>query len=218
MNRLLIILSLAILPLFCFATAPPTFTEGNQYKAVVLTPSNPSRFEIPKGKVLVVEFFSYGCPWCFKLDPSLEAWFKTKPKYVVFERVPVMFERGWDVYAKAYYTAEFLNVLNKITPDLFNAIHVKNEDLASESAMQAFFVSKGVSKKDFESAFDFSPGIGMELQRSNSLMMAYKAFVVPTVIVNGKYYTNPALVKGDDKLMMQVIQYLVAKEKPSNVK
>ncbi len=218
MKRFLIIFSLALLPLLSFATSQTTITEGTQYKAVDLTPSTPSRLTVPKGKILVVEFFSYGCPWCFKLEPSLEAWLKTKPKNVVFERIPVMFEQGWDVYAKAYYTAEALGVLNKITPDLFNAIHVKNKDLTSESAMQAFFASEGVSKKEFESAFDFSPGIGMELQRSNSLMMGYKVFVVPTVIVNGKYYTNPALVNGDDQLMMQVIQYLVDKESSGNVK
>lgn len=212
MKRLLIILM--ILPLFSFATTVQTFTEGKEYKAVDLTPSIATRLEVPKGKVLVVEFFSYGCPWCFKLEPSLEAWLKTKPKDVVFKRVPVMFEQGWDVYAKAYYTAEALNVLDKVTPNMFNAIHVKNENLTSPTAMQAFFAANGVSKNNFQSAFDFSPGIGMELQNSNSLMLAYKVFIIPTVIVNGKYYTNPALVNGDDQLMMQVIKYLVAKEQP----
>lgn len=219
MKKLLILICVVFIPFSIFATTTtPTITEGVQYKVTSVNVSNPNRFDIPKNKVLVVEFFSYGCPWCFQLDPTLEAWLKTKPSYVQFERIPVTFEQGWDVYAKAYYTAEALGILDKITPAIFNAIHVKGEDLTSENAMQAFFAAEGVSKQDFDNAFDFSPGIGMQMQQGTNLMMAYQVFVVPTIIVNGKYYTNAALVKGDDKLLMRVVNMLVEKEKPAGTK
>lgn len=218
MKKLLVTLTFILIPFFALAVTTPPIIEGVQYKAVNVSVSNPNRFEVPKDKVLVVEFFSYGCPWCFQLNPSLETWLKTKPSYVQFERIPVTFEQGWDVYAKAFYTAEALGIVDKITPALFDAIHVKGEDLTSEKAMQAFFATQGVSKQNFENAFDFSPGIGMEIQRGANLMMAYQAFVVPTIVVNGKYYTNPTLVQGDDKLIIQVVNALVEKAKPANAK
>lgn len=217
MKKFLIILSLIFLPLFAWAATPPSFTEGVQYKTIEPNIADPNRFDIPKHKVLVVEFFSYGCPWCFKLEPTLEAWLKTKPKYVTFERIPVTFEQGWHIYAKAYYTAKALGISHKITPALFNAIHVKKEDLASVDAMQAFFASEGVNKKEFDDAFVDSPGLNIEMQQDKNLMMAYQAFIVPTIIVNGKYYTNAALVRGNDQLMMQVVNALVEKEKPTGI-
>lgn len=218
MKKIILILSLILFPLAALAAASPAITEGVQYKAVTFGANYPTRFDIPKNKVLVVEFFSYGCPWCFQFNPTLEAWLKTKPSYVQFERIPVTFEQGWDTYAKAYYTAEALGIADKITPAIFNAIHVNGEDLTAESAMQDFFATQGVSKQNFESAFDFSPGIGMQMQNDANLMMAYQVFVVPTIIVNGKYYTNPSLVGGNDQLLLQVVKTLVAKEKPANAK
>jgi len=218
MKKIILILSLILFPLAGLAATTPTITEGVQYKAVSFAANYPTRFDIPKNKVLVVEFFSYGCPWCFQFNPLLEAWLKTKPNYVEFERIPVTFEQGWDIYAKAYYTAEALGITDKITPAIFNAIHIQNENLTSESAMQTFFASQGVSKQQFENAFDFSPGIGMQMQNDANLMMAYQVFIVPTIIVDGKYYTNPQLVQGDDELLLQVVKTLVAKEKSAKTK
>ena len=208
-----------LIPCFAMATvAAPSYTKGKEYKAVTVSPSAKAAIQVPKGKVSVVEFFSYGCPWCFHLEPSLEKWLKTKPGYVEFSRVPVVFEAGWKMYAKAYYTAEALGILHKITPAIFNAIHVKNESLTSESAMQKFFEKQGVSKTKFDNAFNFSPGMDMELERGQNLMIAYRIFAVPTLLINGKYYINAELIKGDDQEMIKVLNYLVKKEKPAATK
>lgn len=196
------------------ATNTPEFTAGKEYK--IIENSVPASMNsYPKNKIQVIEFFSYGCPWCFHLEPMLEKWLKSKPKNVVFERIPVVFEPGWQIYAKAYYTAKALGITDKITPKIFNAIHVKRENLLSQKAMQAFFVKNGVSKQAFESAFDFSPGIGMELNRANSLMRAWGIYQIPTLVVNGKYRTNSAMVNGSDKKLIQVLSFLVKKASES---
>ena len=218
MKKILTIVTFFLLPFLAFASTNAKFTEGKQYKKVVPSTSVPTRFTIPKNKVLVVEFFNYGCPWCFHLEKSLEAWLKTKPSYVVFKRVPLNFERGWDTYSKAYYAAEALGILDKITPALFKAIHVQNEDLTSEDAMQKFFAAHGVSKNKFESIFNFSPGIGMEIQHAQKLMLAYQVFAIPTIIVDGKYYTSAELSNGNDKEMMATVNYLIEKVRNSHAK
>lgn len=215
MKKILFTAFFMLIPILTFSN--PQFVEGKQYKVIIPSQSVAARIETPKNKVSVVEFFSYGCPWCFHLEPSLEKWLKTKPNYVKFTRVPVVFEDGWQTYAKAYYTAEALGILDKMTPAIFNAIHVKGLDLTSSDAMQKFFMAHGTSKADFQSAYDFSPGIGMQLEEGQNLILAYHVFAVPTIIVNGKYYTNAELTNGNDQLLMQVVNYLVEKEKPKSL-
>jgi thiol:disulfide interchange protein DsbA len=104
-----------LLPNATFAaktSATPKFVEGKDYKLVTPNMATVTNI-IPAGKVQVIEFFSYGCPWCYRLEPYLEKWLAHKPANVDFRRVPVVFESGWDTYAKAYYTAKALDVETK---------------------------------------------------------------------------------------------------------
>lgn len=208
-----IFLTVLMTPLVIFAAKHDQFIEGKQFKPVMTSASNPMRLKIPENKIVVVEFFSYGCPSCFNLEPTLEKWLKTKPADVEFKRIPVAFEQGWDMYSKAYYTADALGILPKISPALFNAVQRKGEDLTSLQAMQQFFMANGVSKKDFKNTFIYSPGIDMALQRSKNLMTAYQINDIPTIVVNGKYYTTIELAKGNDQRMMQIVSFLISKEK-----
>ncbi len=57
-------------------------TEGQEYHLV----QPPLKTLDPK-RVEVLEFFWYGCPHCFALEPDLNAWLKTLPKGVYIRRV-----------------------------------------------------------------------------------------------------------------------------------
>ena len=50
----------------------------------VISPAQPT----DPDKIEVLEFFWYGCPHCFHLEPVINAWEKGLPKDVVFKRVP----------------------------------------------------------------------------------------------------------------------------------
>lgn len=192
------------------ATAAPTaaIEAGKDYEVI----NQDHDFALPPvGNVQVIEFFSYGCPACNRLEPTLETWLKTKPSDVNFERVPVVFDPGWDVLAEAYYTAKYLNIAEKITPDIFDAIHNKGQDLTKEATLQQFFAQHGVSKQDFDSAFHFSPGIDAQMMRGQNLMRTFNIIEIPTFVVSDKYKTNARMVGGDDKRLMQVVDYLIKK-------
>ena len=49
-----------------------------------------NRLPSAPGKVEVLEVFSAGCPHCYALEPTIRQWLKTKPSYVQYVRVPVM--------------------------------------------------------------------------------------------------------------------------------
>lgn len=204
-----------LLPVVVFAAdANAPITAGKEYQIIPPAAANaPGVTAPPKGKIQVLEFFSYGCPWCFKFEPFLEAWLAQKPADVAFDRVPVVFEQNWDVYARAYYTAKDLGVVDKITPAIFNAIQMQGADLSNAATLSQFFVTQGVAAKDFDSAYNFSPGIDAQLMRSDNLMRAYGIVEIPTLVIDGKYRTSVRMTGGDNKRLLQVVDYLIAQER-----
>jgi len=197
----------------CNATDDPNapFKEGKDYEVIAPNADIPAP---PIGKIEVAEFFSYGCPACNHLEPDLEKWLaNSKPKDVVFTRYHMTFEPGWNILARAFYTAKILGVENKITPDMFNAIHVQGMDMTDEKVVTQFFVDHGVKKQDFTATYNFLPRIDGLVIRGTNLMQAYGIVVVPTIVIDGKYRTNPLLVDGNNQRLLQIVDYLIAKER-----
>ena len=182
--------------------AAEAFEAGKQYEIIADASEQ-------KGKT-VTEFFSYACPACYQFEPSIEAWLAKKPRDVQFERVPVVFNAAWEPYAKAYYTAQSLGILNKISLPLFKAVHVQGRDLTDTGAMAAFFAEHGVSAKEFASVYDFAPSMAQRLHKGNMLLSTYGIANVPSVVVNGRYRISRAMVQTDQEFI-QVINFLLKK-------
>jgi thiol:disulfide interchange protein DsbA len=197
----LFILMLLLVPFSLFAD---TFVEGVDYKLVAKSALTPTS-KAPS----VTEFFSYGCPWCYKLEPKLEAWRQTLPKTIIFKRVPVVFEAGWDLYAKAYYTAKTLNRLDTLSPALFDAIQEKRAALKSSASMIAFFVKHGVEAPIAKSAFTSSPAIDTQVKQGMQLMQAFGISSVPTLIINNTYRIDLQLAKGSQTRLLAIADYLL---------
>ncbi|MCS5709704.1 thiol:disulfide interchange protein DsbA/DsbL [Candidatus Berkiella cookevillensis] len=164
-------------------------------------------------KVQVVEFFSYGCSWCYKLDPFVSSWAHTAPLYVDFQRVPVEFQPSWRTLTKVYYLAQDLDVLEQIHQPLFKAIHTDELTDSSEDALKAFFVKKGVSSEDFEKSFD-SFSVNRKQKWANALSQAYKITSIPIILVQGPkgaYLTSVRMTGGEESLV-KVVNYLVTKQ------
>ena len=198
------------------AWAAADYVEGTQYTRL----ASPQPTSAPD-KIEVVEMFSYACPHCFHMEPELEQWQKAKPDDVVFVRLPVVFRPEWEPLAKAYFTAEILGVLDKTHEALFEAIHVKNQRFTDEDAVQAFFVSKGVSAEDFKKTYE-SFDVAVKVNNAKLMTRRYAITGVPTLIINGKFSTSASMAGGDDKALsvkelnektLDVVDYLVEQER-----
>lgn len=166
-----------------------------------------------QGKIQVVEFFSYGCSWCYKLDPFVSTWAQAAPLYVDFQRVPVEFQPSWRTLTKVYYLAQELDVLEQIHQPLFKAIHTDELTDSSEDSLKAFFVKKGVSSEDFEKSFA-SFSVNRKQKWANALSQAYKITSIPIVLVQGPkgaYLTSVRMTGGEESLV-KVVNYLVTKQ------
>ncbi|MDB5787751.1 thiol:disulfide interchange protein DsbA/DsbL [Caballeronia mineralivorans] len=160
-----------------------------------------------KGKIEVIEFMWYGCPHCNEFDPYLEAWVKKQGPDVVFKRVPVAFRDDFIPHSKMYHALDALGLADKLTPVVFNEIHVKKNYLLTPEAQATFLATQGVDKKKYMDAYN-SFSTQSDLQRDTKMMQDYKIDGVPTLAVQGKYETGPATTNSLPGTI-QVLDFLV---------
>jgi thiol:disulfide interchange protein DsbA len=168
-------------------------------------------------KIEVLEFFSYGCPHCRDLDPELVAWKKTLPADVEFKRVPVDFGREqWRNLGKAYYTLEALEVEDKLTPELFVALHDKRAPLFEPKAFLDWVAGKGVDRKRAEETYN-SFGVNSKMNRALALAKNYSVQSVPVVYIDGKFQVSSDKV-GTHANLPGAINQLIAKARTERPK
>lgn len=206
-------LMMSVLLLFTsFGSFSATFVEGQDYQLIKSdTPS------LDEGDgVHVTEFFSYGCPWCYRLEAGLEKWATRQGSAIYLSKVPVVFNKDWDYYARAYYIIHSFSLGKSVDSALFKAIVTDKKPLNSPQAMVSFFTEQGMDKKLVESAFSHSPSIEIRLKADQSAMFTYQINAVPTLVVADRYKTNLMMAKTETRLF-EILDYLVAqakKEKP----
>jgi thiol:disulfide interchange protein DsbA len=205
MKRLLLALALfAVLPV---ASA---FQEGRQYLEL------PFPQPVETGdKIEVREFFWYGCPHCFTLEPAVNRWLKNKPANVAFVRTPGMAPR-WVVHAQTYYALEAINALDKAHGPIFHAMHEEKQKLNDEQSITDFVARMGVDREQFRSAFR-SFGVRMKLERARQANQDFVISSVPMFAVDGKYVTGP-IMAGGEEAMFRLIDQLVARAQRERAK
>ena len=163
------------------------------------------------GKVEVIEFFWYGCPHCYELEPYIEQWRESgMPAEATFVRMPAALNDSWRNHARAYYVAEALGVVEKIHRPLFDAMHQGGQRLADPESVRALFVSQGVDGSAFDGAWR-SYAVDTQVRRADSLARAAGISGVPAMIVGGRYEATVTLAGGREELL-SLVNYLVAKE------
>ncbi|MCU7919382.1 MAG: thiol:disulfide interchange protein DsbA/DsbL [Candidatus Thiodiazotropha sp. (ex Dulcina madagascariensis)] len=164
----------------------------------------------PEGKVEVIEFFWYGCPHCYQMEPQLQAWLKNKPEQVAFIRVPAPLNNSWTVHAQFFYAAEILGLGDKMHHPLFVAMHDKKRKLYDKASLIDFAVEQGADRQKFTDAWN-SFGVYVKVQNAKKLGQRYRLDGVPAIGINGKYITNGSLA-GTYSKMFEIVSQLVAKE------
>jgi len=143
----------------------------------------------------------------------MEQWLANKPDDVEFVRMPAIVGPPWELLAKAFYTAEFLGVMDTMHLALFDYLHKDKKKIINEAELQAFFVEQGVSKEDFRNTYT-SFAVAMKVNNAKLMTQRYGITGVPTIIVNGKYNTSGSLA-GSNENIIKVMDYLVKQERQS---
>jgi thiol:disulfide interchange protein DsbA len=130
------------------STAPAEWQAGKHY-----FPIQPAQVTTTGDKVEVVEVFSYACPHCNEVAPMVADIKKRLPANAEMVLLPAQFGfEAWQNYARAFYTAQALGILEKSHADVFRAIYVDRKlDNRSPTfaSIAEFYTRYGVSAEDF---------------------------------------------------------------------
>lgn len=189
------LLALAVGVLVSAASAEAPLVVGKDYAVIspALQVDNPAKTEL-------IEFFSYACPHCSELNPSLMKWADRLPTDVTFKRVPVSFNPFYQLMAKLYYTLEAIGELSRLDSAVFDAIHNKGLRLVDEKSIRDWVVAQGVDAKRFSDAFN-SFGVDSKVKQANFLAQTAKIPGVPTLVVDGKYVVLGENARGFDGML-----------------
>ena len=175
------------------------YVAGKDYRVL----DNPEK--ISGDSIIVREFFWYGCPHCFSLNPFMEKWSKTKDKDVAFFKTPAALNPTWEASARGFYAAQLLGFEDKTHDALFNAIHKDGKQPFDQASLSKWYGSKGVDQKKFNSLYN-SFAVGTKIGRSQAGAKRYQLSGVPAVVIQGKY-----VVTGESAQVPKVVDYLIDK-------
>ncbi|KAA0071837.1 thiol:disulfide interchange protein DsbA/DsbL [Rhodanobacter sp. T12-5] len=188
---------------------PPPYTEGSEY---VTLPGPHQRYS-SEGKVEVVEVFSYDCIHCAHFAPMAEKLRKELPAGVVFKLVPAAFNSSWIPFARAYYAAKQLGVVDRTHLQLFVAKFAQHYPINSMDELADFYAREGVDRAKFM-RIATSDEVTAKLKSDFALVSKWQVDGTPSIVVDGKYrITN---VKTQDELA--AVALWLAKRELSNHK
>ena len=224
---------IALLPLIVFASAAPaqpssgapaaaapSWVEGRNYVLI----ARPQPTNLPRGKVLVTEVFSYACPACNQFRPYMQKLVKSLPPNAVVDYVPASFNpsEDWPMFQLAYVTAQTLGIAERSHEAMYDAVWTTGELATTEGntlksrmptiedAARFYQKQAGVPAAKFlETAKSF--GVDTQVRHDEDLMKAYAIDSTPTVIVNGKYRVTVQEAGGPTQ-MLDLVVFLVRKE------
>lgn len=173
-------------------TAQPTFGRG--------------------GGIEIAEVFSYRCSHCAQFQPVVNTWRKTLPAGVRWVYVPAAFGGSWDSFARAYYAAERLGVLDKTHDAVFKGVFVDQlVKTGTPDELADLYATFGVDRARFLSTMA-SAGVTAKLATAKQFALSTGIQGTPTLIVNGKYRLAPTADRGFDGLIT-ALNFVLAKER-----
>lgn len=175
--------------------------------------ANGQPFDTTDGRIELAEVFGYVCPFCASVQPTVAAMKAKLPPDVHMVYIPAAFGGPWDNYAKAYYTAEAMGLVDATHDAMFRAIHI-DKTLKGERGMDtpediaAFYAAYGADPKQFVSSMQ-SFAVAAKVNHGKQFILG--AFTngdtpsTPTFIVNGKYRVKGKTVDDMFRIMNQLV-------------
>lgn len=204
--RVLIALAGLLFSLVACADTAETadYQAGKHYQEL----SEPVRTDDPD-KIEVREVFAYTCSHCFRFESVFAPWIKTLPDDVNLVKTPVVWAAQMEQYARAYYTAKALGILDDVHMKIFETIHVQRYQFRGVEDWADLFAQYGADKEKVLRTFD-SFGVNSQLKQADARVRAYSISGTPELIIDGRYRIS-ARDAGSHEDMLKVADYLIEK-------
>jgi len=180
------------------------FVEGVHYTALRETQPVQTGEQIE-----VVELFWYRCPHCFRLEPYIARWKRSKPANAELVEIPAILNDNWAFGARIYYTLEALGLAEELHSEVFQAIHRAKRPLGTPAQLADWAAQHGADRDAVLAASD-SFAVESKMRFARLMSRKYRITGVPAIVVDGKYRTSVQLA-GSHERLLQVINHLVDK-------
>ncbi|MBH9551586.1 thiol:disulfide interchange protein DsbA/DsbL [Inhella gelatinilytica] len=150
----------------------------------------------PGSKIELVEFFWYGCPHCYELEPHLQAWLKQLPPQAEFRAVPIPIRGYSALHQRLFYVLQAMGVEPQFRAAIFDALHKQNLMLGSPAEMVKLLQPLGLDVPRFERTWDaFDPRgfSAAQIRAGDKLAQDYGVDSVPTFGIGGLYVTSESM-------------------------
>ena len=183
------------------------YQEGVHYFEIGQVPADTG-----SDSVEVTELFSYGCSHCNTFEPYLESWNQSKPENVTFNRIAVAFgRRAWEMMARAYITAEMLGIEDESHIAMMDAIWKERKQFRTVDELADFYTQFGIERSAFLANYQ-SFAADSQLRKSQRDVQLFGIMGTPSIVVNRKYRVTSSKDVADFNAMLDVVDFLVAKE------
>jgi len=184
-NRFTFKIIIVIFSLTFISSASTALVENKDYivleNPVTMHPTN-------KIQVDVIEFFSYGCPYCYMLEPQISSWLVQKSDNIIFTRIAIPRKGKWVEYARLFYTLGMISKQEqeRITPLVYNAIHEERLNFNDANEIFDWAESENVDRTLLEKLYN-SKEVNDKLSQAIVLARSYNLQYVPSIYINGKH-------------------------------
>jgi thiol:disulfide interchange protein DsbA len=156
----------------------------------------PARFDESDDLIEVVFLSWYGCSHCWQSEPLINRYIEQLPADVRPVKLAVYFPENelWGAHAKLFAVLDELGREKELRNSIFETIQVYSSatghgtglSLADRPSQEAFASMHGISKEEFNAAYD-SPAVAQKLARINSFVDNADFDSVPAMVINGRY-------------------------------
>ena len=161
--------------------------------------------------IIIYEFFWYGCPHCYNLEPTMDRIEADLEKDTKVVKLPVALRDSWIPHAKLYYALKQMDKIDQVHNLIFEEIHLEDNRLNTEQQMIDFLGKHGIDTGKFIEKYN-SFGTQARIKKASNLAKKYQIDSVPTIIINGKFLTSGSYVSSYDELY-SVVNLLVERER-----
>ena len=189
--------------------AASTLAPGTDYDLI----NGGQPYEPLNGKIEVVEVFNYICPACARFEPTFSAWKARAPADVRVTYVAADFNAQWSPYARAFFVADSMGLVDRTHTAMFHAIHLEGSlpgegKAPDEAAVAGFYGKYDADPKRFLSDMR-SFSTEAKLKRARQFMIRTGVGGTPTLVVNGKYRVRGRSFED----ILRITDQLVARER-----
>lgn len=167
---------------------------------------------IDDGKIEVVEVFGYSCIHCAHAAPVVAEWRKGLAPDVRLSFVPAVFGGIWETYARVYFTAEVMGVMEHTHETLFDVLHVQKRPITSIEDVAAFYAEHGADKDVFLATLSSFP-VNAKIEQARERIPAWGVEATPTIVVAGKWRVMSRGGEDGFAQMLKVVDFLIAQER-----